>query len=188
MGYYKGDFYGYGRSNYYMGDPGFWSTIGGIFKGVGSAAASFIPGVGPLISKGISSIGAKAPSAAGMALTPPGFYSGATRVVGAAAGSMVRKGVAIAKAHPVLTAAGAAGVLAAGSGAVGAKIGAARARAAMGGRRNRRMRVTIPKSLLRAIRRAEGFKRLALKVLSFTGPRRHRGHAYFKRPRRSKRV
>jgi len=52
--------------------------------------------------------------------------------------------------------------------------------------RNRRMRVTNPKALRRAIRRAHGFARLARKVLSFTSPRKHKGHMYFRKKKASK--
>jgi hypothetical protein len=52
--------------------------------------------------------------------------------------------------------------------------------------RNRRMRVTNPKALRRAIRRASGFARLAKKVMKFTSPRGAKGRAYFKAPRRKK--
>jgi hypothetical protein len=181
MPYYTGDWY---RGDYYKGDPGFWSTLGSI----GKAAAGFIPGVGPLISGGISaveSLTAKkaAPIAAAAtagALTKPGFYSGATTAIGKAKSTLI----GTVKAHPVLTAAGAAGL-------AGAAAGVAGTRAVMhmgGGKRRRRMRVTNPKALRRAIRRATGFARLAKKVLSFTERRPHRGRGVFKARRRAKRV
>ena len=50
------------------------------------------------------------------------------------------------------------------------------------GWRPRRMHVTNPKALRRAIRRAQGFEKLAMKVLSFTRPHgRPKGHPHFKR-------
>jgi len=49
----------------------------------------------------------------------------------------------------------------------------------------RRMHVTNPKALRRAIRRAQGFEKLAMRVLSFSRPHgRPKGHAYFKRSKR----
>lgn len=52
--------------------------------------------------------------------------------------------------------------------------------------RNRRMRVTNTKALRRAIRRAEGFSRIARKVLHFTSPRRVHGRGVFRVRRRKK--
>jgi len=50
------------------------------------------------------------------------------------------------------------------------------------GWRPRRMHVTNPKALRRAIRRAQGFEKLAMKVLTFTRPHgRPKGHPHFKR-------
>ena len=54
--------------------------------------------------------------------------------------------------------------------------------------RNRRMRVTNPKALRRAIRRARGFAHLAKQVLSFTAARAPRGRARFRIPGRRART
>ena len=54
--------------------------------------------------------------------------------------------------------------------------------------RNRRMRVTNPKALRRAIRRARGFAHLAKQVLSFTAARAPRGRARFRIPGRTRRA
>jgi hypothetical protein len=48
------------------------------------------------------------------------------------------------------------------------------------------MRVTNPRALRRAIRRATGFARLARRVLHFVGPKAPRGRAVFKFKRRKK--
>lgn len=187
MSYY-GDYY---RGDYYRGDPGFWSTLGGIAKSV----VGFIPGIGPVASGVIGAIsggakskmiaaapgvaaGSLSAAGAGMALTKPGFYKGAIQRVGTTL-----------RTHPVLTAAGAAGVAGAAAGMGLGKLGRAAGHPLGGGmRRRRRMRVTNPKALRRAIRRATGFAHLAKKVLSFTERKPHRGRAVFKKPRRSKRV
>lgn len=50
-------------------------------------------------------------------------------------------------------------------------------------RKRRRMNVANPRALRRAIRRAQGFARLARKVLTFTSARAPRGRAKFKRRR-----
>ncbi|SRR5712691_8118917 len=143
------------------GDPGFFSTL---FK----------------IGKGLLGI----PSAA-----PPVVIEKAVPTltkIGGAVGRMISK-------HPVLTAAGGAGAIAA-TGAVGMRhpstmpgvgphMGGA---AAMGGRRRRRMRVTNPRALRRAIRRAQGFARLAKRVMHFISPRAPRGRAVFRAKRRKR--
>ena len=56
MSYYgaRGDFYT-GRSGYYRaGDPGFFSSLGSIFKKVVPIAASFIPGVGGIAAQALA--------------------------------------------------------------------------------------------------------------------------------------
>src|SRR5713101_2324804 len=164
MSYYQGDFT---RIAHMRGDPGFFSFA----KSLLGTAAGFIPGLGGVAGKLLS----KAPGGA------------IVRAVEAGGGIVRRVGGAIVK-HPVLSAAGAAGV----AGAVGGLVG----RETAGGMapkgfhvsrktgkvvKNRRMRVTNPRALRRAIRRATGFARLARKVLSFTSPRKHKGHMYFKK-------
>lgn len=191
MGYYQGDYY---RGDYYRGDPGILGFLGKAFKTVGGAAASLIPGVGPLASKLI----AKIP-------TP------VRTVVSAGAQSIIK--------HPVLSGAAAAGVVGAGAvltapsgGAMtmpgGAVFqlpsGTAMTPGAMGmgvrlsrtgrriryslrtGKAIRRMRVTNPKALRKAIRRAKGFEKLARRVMHFSSPRKVHGRAIFKTRRRKK--
>ena len=159
------------QGDFYRGDPGFFSFLGKVAKTVGG----FIPGVGPAVS------------AAGGALE----RVAARPIVKAATGAIVK--------HPVLSAAGAAGVIGAGGtmvarrgrmGGAAAGVGPAtggRMGRGFGGRRHRRMHVTNVKALRRAIRRAKGFERLARRVLHFTSPRPPRGRAVFKM-RRKKRV
>jgi len=176
MGYYS---YGL-RGDYYRGDPGFLSTLGGIIKTVGGA----IPGVGGLISAGGSLIEkagapkiATAATSAVKAITPSGFYKGASQVVA--------KGTAIVKAHPVLTAAGAAGVAGIAAGAGGTAL-AAHLRASRGGGRRRRMRVTNPKALRRAIRRTQGFAKLAMRTIHLVHPKRKVRFGGFKKRTRKR--
>ena len=95
MSYYQGDFY--------QGDPGFFGSLGRIFKGAASVAAGFIPGVGGLVSKAITKI-----------------PSGVRPMIGRATGAIIK--------HPVLSAAGAAGVIGAGGVAVGHAMGGSAAR------------------------------------------------------------
>lgn len=156
MGYYMGDFY--------QGDPGFFSFLGKVAK----SAVGFIPGVGPIAKRGIEV---------------------ATSVGGRIAKSRV--GSTIAK-HPVLSAAGAAGAIGAGAGMMGSRPGVGMrgmrgARGAGGfGRKHRRMRVTNPKALRRALRRAYGFERLAMKTIHLLHPKKHVKFGGFKKRRRAK--
>src|SRR5712691_11135508 len=144
MGYYQGDFYAGAR-----GDPGFLSFLGGIAK----KAIGLIPGVGPLASTAISAVGR--PGMGAM------IRAGAPKILRRAGGAIMR--------HPVLSAAGAAGVI----GAAGVEAGrVSRGRMLTTGmRRHRRMNVTNVRALRRAIRRSQGFAHLAKRVLRFTSPR-----------------
>jgi len=145
MGYYQGDFYAGAR-----GDPGIGSFFGGLVK----SALGFIPGVGPVISKVAEKI----------------IPSGGA----ATAGRILKAGKGIIMKHPVLSAAGAAGALALGGGAVG--------RATAGGRHckhilpsgkcRRRMNVCNPRALRRSIRRTHGFAKLAMRTIHLVHPKK----------------
>jgi hypothetical protein len=166
VSYYQGDFY--------QGDPGFFGSLGKVFRGVGSAVAGVIPGVGPIASKVLAKI-------------PVG-----------ARGALEKAGGAIIK-HPVLSAAGAAGVIGLGGieagrmsmgGAAGvAPRGFHHCKSKRGCKhgmwvRNRRMNPCNGRALRRAIRRAHAFERMAKHVIGFSSPRKPKGHMYFKRKRK----
>jgi hypothetical protein len=153
--------------DYYAGDPGFFSFLGKVAK----TAVGFIPGIGPTAQKVIGA---------------------ATSVGGKIIKS--RAGRAIV-AHPVLSAAGAAGVAGMGAGAMGSRMGtpaaagvaSSRMRAArmVGGmRRHRRMRVTNPKALRRAIRRTAGFAKLAMRTIHLIHPKKKVRFGGFKHRRK----
>jgi hypothetical protein len=153
--------------DYYAGDPGFFSFLGKVAK----TAVGFIPGVGGVAGKIASKI---------------------IPVAKVAAGSRV--GRAIIK-HPVLSAAGAAGMAGAGAGVMGSRMGTPAAAGAAshmrrmagaggGFRRHRRMRVTNPKALRRAIRRTTGFAKLAMKTIHLIHPKKHVRFGGFKKKRR----
>ncbi len=174
MSYYRGDFY---RGDFYMGDPG----VGAFF--------------GKLVRGGARLLGV------GTKLSPVGMATAATtgilrKVVGAGERAVVQ--------HPVLTAAGAAGIVGAAAGAEterlmlpGAMPGAKGfhmtkpqripRRPAPHLAKNRRMRVTNPRALHRALRRTYGFERLAMRVIKLHHPTRRARFGGFKR-RRKKRV
>ncbi len=169
MGYYMGDYY---RGDYYRGDPGFLSFFKGVGKLIGRVA-----GIGG---------GTRAVQTLPEVIRPAG---GIIR----RAGPIMRRIGGVVARHPVLSAAGAAGAVGAMAGAgVEAMGGAAPMRGFHISKRtgalvrNRRMRVTNPRALRRAIRRATGFARLARRVLHFTSPRAPRGRAIFKRKQKKR--
>ncbi len=153
MGYYVGDFY--------RGDPGFFSFIGRLAKG---ALGSILPGGGTSIMR-------QAPQV----ITAGGRVGGMVR---AGAGA-IRRGVV---KHPVLSAAGAAGVIGATGGAL-----ARGASATNGGvRRRRRMNVVNIRALRRALRRVGGFAHAARKVMHYTQKCHHGKTLRFKFPKRKR--
>jgi hypothetical protein len=168
--------------SYYMGDyyrGGFFGSLFGVVK----KAVGFIPGVGPLLSAGLSAI----PTNGGAKPARASFPAGMTSL-----GPIAARGKAIVTAHPVLSAAAAAGALAlAGGGTALARRGKggvhpAIAAAAGMGRRRRRMHVTNVRALRRALRRTHGFAKLAMKVIRLEHPRKHGKFGGFKRKKRAR--
>jgi len=160
MSYYQGDFY--------QGDPGFFSFLGGLAK---SAVGAFLPGVGSL--GGLAGTLAKH--------TVP--MGGAASMVRKGAAGMVRKAGAIVVKHPVLSGAAAAGVIGAGGVVGGRRMGRAGARMP-GMRRHRRMNVCNVKALRRSIRRTHGFAKLAMRTIHLVHPKKHARFGGFKKRRR----
>jgi hypothetical protein len=161
MGYYMGDYYAGSR-----GDPG----IGSFLSGLASSALSFIPGVGPIASKGLSTI------------------------VGAATKgrSMIKTGAGIVMKHPAISAAGAVGVIGAGAVAGHALMGGHRkcrkTHINKHGKEvcNRRMNPCNPRALRRAIRRTHGFAKLAMRTIHLVHPKKKARFGGFKKRRSSK--
>jgi hypothetical protein len=152
---------------YYAGDPGFFSFVGNLAKG----ALGLMPG-GGVASRAITAV------------------SKVSRI-----GGLARRGMEITKGaivkHPVLSAAG-------GAAAIGA-AGVMGGRATMPGMpghgmhisrktgrmvRNRHMRVTNPKALKRALRRAHGFAKLAMRTIHLVHPKKKVRFGGFKKHRR----
>lgn len=165
MGYYQGDFY--------RGDPGFFSSLGRIFKGVASTVAGVIPGVGGTVGRAITKIGG-----------------------GSKIGGIVKSvGGAIIK-HPVLSAAGAAGAVGAAGTLAGRHLGIGTGESMMKGHhlsrktgklvRNRHMNPCNPRALRRAIRRTHSFARLAMRTIHLVHPKKKARFGGFKRRRKSK--
>lgn len=185
MSYYRGDYY---AGDYYAGDP----FLGALFRGAGRMLKGAIGA--------FTGLGApRAVAAATPSIVPAASGAGMAAIAGRA-GELARRAGAIVARHPVISAAGAAGAIGVLTGGV---TRGAMGRAALPAGavprgyhiskphagvpehlvRNRRMRVTNPRALRRAIRRAHGFARLARRVLSFTSPRAPRGRAIFRRKR-----
>ncbi len=175
MGYYKGD--------YYRGDPGFFSFLGRLGKGVVSAVT------------GVNIGGGKVPTPSSPAAMPSGSLGAGTMSrVGTMAGAMVRR-------HPVMAAAGTAMLGAAGIG-LGRRMGMHPAMAAAAAQgvpkgyhisnktgavvRNRHMHVTNPRALRRALRRAHGFAALAMKTIHLVHPKKKGRFGGFKKRRKAK--
>ena len=159
---------GYYMGDYYAGsrgDPGFFGSLLGK---VTSLASSFIPG-GSIVKAGIG------------AATAGIMKRCAGKVMGG-----------IAK-HPVLTAAGAAGAIGLGAGAVGERMlagggcpkGHHISRSRHSKRfgqcvRNRRMNPCNVHALRRASRRAHAFLRISNKLVGHFMPKRKKGRPYIK--------
>lgn len=158
MGYYQGDYFqGGGRAGYSAnrGDP-FW----------GALLAKIVPAVVGLFHKAKPAIQA----AAGPAVR--------TAVTGVASRALGRIGMAVSR-HPVLSAAGASGTIGALSGA-GYTSRRGRMAAMGGGGGRRRMHVTNPKALRRAIRRTTGFAKLAMRTIRLVHPQKKARFGGFK--------
>jgi hypothetical protein len=161
MSYYMGDFY---SGDFYRGDPGFF---GSLFGGIKKIAGAVLPGPAGAIVRGLP--GGTTGTLASRATTAVGR-------VGAQAISAVR-------GHPVLSAAGAAGVIAGVAGratAPGAMAGGAKGYHMSKPRKgvaphlvkNRHMRVSNIRALRRSLRRIHGFSRIARKVIHIAHPPR----------------
>lgn len=155
MSYYQGDYFKGGRGySANQGDP-FWGAL--IAKAL------------PFVKKAVGGLFHHGSSAAAGAATAA-VQGGATRMIR-------RIGSAVSR-HPVLSAAGASGTIGALS---GAGYTSRRDRmAAGGGGTRRRMHVTNPKALRRAIRRTTGFAKLAMKTIRLVHPQKKARFGGFK--------
>lgn len=170
MGYYQGDYYAGAR-----GDP-FWGALLGVAKRVGGALLGGARGGG----------GPKMlPAAAGGI---PAAMGGAV----SAGRAIIKRGVGAIIKHPVLSAAGAAGVGGMVLGAGGEML----ARPGMHpgfhvsrktGKmvRNRHMNPCNPRALRRAIRRATRFTHLAMKTIHLVHPKKKGRFGGFRKRKRA---
>lgn len=172
MGYYAGDFYAGAR-----GDPGFLGTLFGLAK----SAVGMVPGIGPIASRGMEAIAARAGGAA------------------TAGRSVIAPVKGVIMKHPAATAAGVAGVAGLGAGALvqhamaggacpkGFHMCKSKHGCKRGGCvRNRHMRVTNPRALRRALRRTQGFAKLAMRTIHLVHPKKRARFGGFRKTRRRK--
>lgn len=179
MSYYQGDFYPY------QGDPGFFGSLGKLLKGGVRAALGAVPGLGTVVSAVGSIARSQAP---GLSVTAPRQATFKT-VQQLALPPAPMPGGAMTVAGPGVIRSLAPTSTAITPGTHGPCIRVSpRGRHirinCRTGKAIRHMRVTNPKALRRAIRRANGFAHLARKVLHFTSPRAPKGRAIFKRRRK----
>jgi hypothetical protein len=141
VSYYQGDFYRGHRGDYYRGDPfSLGGLVGGVLKGVGGIVKS-VPGVGTVIGGAMQGVGniiapSKLPTITGAGLMMPLPQAGQGVVI--PGGTIVKKpglGGIVERMLP--------------GGETGYLI-----------RRRKRMNVTNPRALRRAIRRVSGFGKL----------------------------
>src|SRR5258708_3322833 len=172
MGYYMGD--------YYAGMRGGCGS-GSFFKGIASLGASFIPGVGGGLSKMIERAGRPISMLGGGAAATGG------RVVKAVGGAVMR--------HPIISAAGAAGIIGVAVGGKHLLSGgmcpkghhiSRKGKNAGACVRNRRMNPCNVHALRRASRRAHAFLRISRKLVGYYQPKKHKGHPFIKARKKSK--
>lgn len=147
MPYYRGDYY---RGDYYRGDP----FIGPLIAAVGGVATKVLPA---LVKKGVSSVG--------NILRKPGVGT-AIATVGGVAGGRASSGGALLPPPPPFANGGS---MVPRPGIKG-KIQRLLPFGETGYYRRRRMNPANVKALRRAIRRAQGFERLAKQVGRFLQP------------------
>lgn len=205
MAYYRGDYYrgDYYRGDYYRGDPFALPLIGAI----GKVAGKVLPGLARAAHKGVKLITGATKSPAGRAIaTAAGTAAVVAPMISPPAipasmppsmmpdvpgyGQLPGTGVQIGTPGKWLPG-GAPAVTYSGPGGVvprGYHIN----KAAMKNKpfkrllvKNQRMNVTNPRALRRAIRRGQGFMKLARRIISFYSPKAPKGKMYFgKRKRR----
>jgi hypothetical protein len=176
MSYYgaRGDFYT-GRTGYYRGDPGFFSSLGGLVKtGITAVANYYTGGAASAILGGGSStptmgIVSSAPNRAAMAAPRASSSRVVSTSVPRARGRL---------APPSMPSMGGPLV------SRGAAAAAATTRGSYAGGRRHRMNVCNPRALRRAIRRTHGFAKLAMKTIHIVHPKKRATFGGFRRKRR----
>lgn len=184
MSYYlagRGDYYRMGRGDYYRGDPGLFSGIGkflgGVVKTVGGVVSTAARVAGVLtnpVGAGLSLAHQLTAQGGGMG---PMLNSQTMRPI--ALGPLVNPGQAGAAAQY--------GLINMQLQSQTGKVRNVKMNPVTGQivRRHRRMRVTNPKALRRALRRAYGFEKLAMRTIHLLHPKKHVRFGGFKKRRRA---
>lgn len=160
-----GDYKTYG----YAGDPGFLSSL---WKGIKKIAPTIIGGmIGGPVGMAIGAAGSGGGGKPGTALTVPGTWGGTVGFPGGLSISgAVTPGVMVPGQGrlPPFTATGAGVLPMGGRGGTMVPCGYHFAKDGSGRLvRNRRMNVANPRALRRAMRRAQGFEKLARRSINF---------------------
>jgi len=170
MSYYgrpMGDYKTYG----YAGDPGWLSSL---WKGIKSVALPVLGGMlgGPAGAAAAGALGGGGKPRPGTAMTLPGTFGGAVSFPGGMGVQGIWQGGAMVPGQgrlPPYTAAGAGVLPAGGRGGTGIPIGwHLDKRTGTYLVRNRRMNIANPRALRRAMRRVQGFEKLAKRTIQFT--------------------
>lgn len=195
MPYYQGDYYrgDYYRGDYYRGDPAIFGAIKSAISKVAGVVGSVVPGPVGAVAKVLSNAtGGKPPIPPPTAKLAPVTVN--TMAIAPRAPSPLVSAPALGKflvdkvsqvTRAVTTSPGkaAAEVVARGQPTFG-QGGIYRYNRDGSMRKRPRMNVTNPRALRRAIRRANGFAKLAKKVLRFTQVKPPKGRVTFKTGRK----
>lgn len=203
MGYYRGGDNCYGRGDYYRGDyyrGDIFGTIFGGIKSVAKAAVSILPGPVGAVARAVTNIGrgsvAVGPSSGPIgapiiqyqpppvgALPISSFPSSGTTTPGTAVANIPGRGMCIidTRTGKRLGRMNKSTYVTRGGGTSRWPVGLQVHPAGTECVRSRRMNVANPRALRRAIRRAQGFSKLARRVLSFVSAKAPKGKAVYKR-------
>lgn len=209
MGYYRGGDCMYGRGDYYTGDyyrgdPGLFRTLGKIGKAVVGGVKGFVTGgpVGALAGAARTLLPAPRSPVQGTALAPaprlPGFTG--IQLPGIAIGAGVPTAPGFGPLDPPT---GPVGTMLPSGFIPGCQLKGTRPnksgyyKQVQPGNpfsaiyipkgsvcvKTRRMNIANPRALRRAVRRAQGFAKMARRVLTFVSAKAPKGRARFKRKR-----
>jgi len=195
MPYYRGDYY---RGDYYRGDPGILGSIGGLVGKAVKGAIGLLPGpigtaarvVGtaltaartPAISLPMPFGTALAPFIAppplriGPGGLPSGVITQSPYGTPVSPGALERQGVGVRGFRPNKST-----YVTRGGGTSRWSMGLELHPAGTVLVKSRRMNVANPRALRRSIRRAQGFAKLARRVMTFVSAKAPKGRAKFKR-------
>lgn len=206
MGYYRGGDNCYGRGDYYRGDYYRGDIFGSIFKGIKSvakAAVSILPGPVGAVARAVTGVGRGAvtvgpgpgltapptigysPHPAAPFMPPPMFGPSMDPGQGTAVANIPGRGLCVidTRTGKRLGRMNKSTYVTRGGGTSRWPQQVMVHPAGTECVRSRRMNVANPRALRRAIRRAQGFAKLARRVLTFTSAKAPKGKGVFKKKR-----